>query len=147
MQTLLDRMDRASMSCGLEARVPFADHRLVEYLYNVPWSMKYQNGMEKVLLRDACRDLLPPELLYRKKSPYPKPYSPEYEAILSRRFLAVLQDRAAPVNRFLDREKAERFLSAPHDYGSPWFGQLMAGPQMIAYLLQVNHWMERYRIG
>ena len=79
MQTLLDRMDRASMSCGLEARVPFADHRLVEYLYNVPWEMKFQNGVEKALLRDACKDLLPPELLYRKKSPYPKTYSPRYE--------------------------------------------------------------------
>ena len=146
MQTLLDRMDRASMSCGLEARVPFADHRLVEYLYNVPWSMKYRNGVEKALLREACRDLLPPQLLYRKKSPYPKTYSPQYEAILYRRFRQVLEDRRAPVNRFVDREKAERFMSAPKDYGRPWFGQLMAGPQMVAYLLQVNDWMERYRL-
>ena len=146
MQTLLDRMDRSSMSCGLEARVPFADHRLVEYLYNVPWRMKYQNGMEKALLRDACRDLLPPELLYRKKSPYPKTYSPRYEAILYQRFQSVLEDHSAPVNRFVDREKAERFLAAPKDYGRPWFGQLMAGPQMIAYWLQINDWMRRYRI-
>ena len=146
MQTLLDRMDRASMSCGLEARVPFADHRLVEYLYNVPWSMKYRNGVEKALLREACRDLLPPQLLYRKKSPYPKTYSPQYEAILYRRFRQVLEDRRAPVNRFVDREKAERFMSAPKDYGRPWFGQLMAGPQMVAYLLQVNDWMEQYRL-
>ena len=84
MQTLLDRMDRTSMAWGLEARVPFADHRIVEYLYNVPWEMKYQNGVEKALLRDACRDLLPPELLRRKKSPYPKPYSPVYEQLLTR---------------------------------------------------------------
>ena len=72
MQTLLDRMDRSSMAYGLEARVPFADHRIVEYLYNVPWSMKYRNGVEKALLRDACVGLLPTEILYRKKSPYPK---------------------------------------------------------------------------
>ena len=142
MQTLLDRMDRASMACGLEARVPFADHRLVEYLYNVPWEMKYRDGVEKALLRDACRDLLPPALLWRKKSPYPKTYSPHYTAILCRRFQQMLDDRDAPVNRFLDREKAARFLSAPQDYGRPWFGQLMAGPQMLAYLLQVNTWME-----
>ena len=86
MQTLLDRMDRTSMAWGLEARVPFADHRIVEYVYNVPWSMKYENGMEKKLLRDACKDLLPPQLLYRKKSPYPKTYSPVYEALLAERF-------------------------------------------------------------
>ncbi len=146
MQTLLDRMDRTSMAWGLEARVPFADHRIVEYVYNVPWSMKYQNGTEKTLLRDACRDLLPPQLLYRKKSPYPKTYSPVYEALLAQRFRQMLDDTAAPVQRFLDRKKAERFLSQPKDYGKPWFGQLMAGPQMMAYFLQVNFWMKRYGI-
>ncbi len=147
MQTLLDRMDRASMACGLEARVPFADHRIVEYLYNVPWHMKYRDGTEKALLRDACAGLLPPEILYRKKSPYPKTYNPAYEAILTQRFRKVLEDRTAPINRFLDREKAERFLSSPKDYGRPWFGQLMAGPQMIAYMLQVDSWMRLYQIS
>lgn len=147
MQTLLDRMDRTSMAWGLEARVPFADHRIVEYVYNVPWSMKYQDGMEKKLLRDACKDLLPPELLYRKKSPYPKTYSPAYEALLVERFQRLLEDPHAPIHRFLDRKKAQQFLSQPKDYGKPWFGQLMAGPQMLAYFLQINHWMEFYRVG
>lgn len=146
MQTLLDRMDRTSMAWGLEARVPFADHRIVEYVYNVPWEMKYENGMEKKLLRDACKDLLPPQLLYRKKSPYPKTYSPVYEALLAKRFRQVLDDPQAPVHRFLDRKKAERFLEQPKDYGKPWFGQLMAGPQMIAYFLQINYWMKQYNI-
>lgn len=147
MQTLLDRMDRTSMAWGLEARVPFADHRIVEYVYNVPWEMKYQDGMEKKLLRDACKDLLPPELLYRKKSPYPKTYSPVYEALLSERFVQMLQNKEAPIHRFLDNKKAERFLARPKDYGKPWFGQLMAGPQMLAYFLQVNDWMEMYGIS
>lgn len=147
MQTLLDRMDRTSMAWGLEARVPFADHRIVEYVYNVPWEMKYQDGMEKKLLRDACKDLLPPELLYRKKSPYPKTYSPVYEALLSERFEQMLQNKEAPIHRFLDNKKAERFLAQPKDYGKPWFGQLMAGPQMLAYFLQVNDWMEMYGIS
>lgn len=147
MQTLLDRMDRTSMAWGLEARVPFADHRIVEYVYNVPWSMKYQEGMEKKLLRDACQDLLPPELLYRKKSPYPKTYSPVYEALLAERFQRMLDDPQAPVHRFLDQKKAARFLAQPKDYGKPWFGQLMAGPQMLAYFLQVNYWMKHYGIG
>lgn len=147
MQTLLDRMDRASMAYGLEARVPFADHRIVEYLYNVPWSMKYRDGVEKALLRDACAGMLPSEILYRKKSPYPKTYNPAYEAILSERFRKLLEDDAMPVRRLIDRDKAERFLVSPKDYGSPWFGQLMAGPQMIAYLLQVNEWMRRYGIS
>ena len=146
MQTLLDRMDRASMACGLEARVPFADHRIVEYLYNVPWEMKYRDGAEKALLRDACAGLLPPEALYRKKSPYPKTYNPAYEAMLAQRFRAVLADPSAPVNRLVDPEKAQRFLASPKDYGRPWFGQLMAGPQLIAYFLQINDWMRLYQI-
>ena len=101
---------------------------------------------EKKLLRDACKELLPPQLLYRKKSPYPKTYSPVYEALLVERFQKILANAKAPVHRFLDRKKAERFLMQPKDYGKPWFGQLMAGPQMIAYFLQINYWMERYSI-
>lgn len=147
MQTLLDRMDRASMYSGLEARVPFADHRIVEYLYNVPWRMKYREGHEKALLRAACKELLPPEILQRKKSPYPKTYDPAYEKALSENFLAMLDNRAAPVNQFLDREKCTRFIRSPKDYGRPWFGQLMAGPQMLAYMLQVNFWLEEYKLA
>lgn len=147
MQTLLSRMDFTSMASGLEARVPFADCRIIEYLYNVPWEMKYRPGLEKALLRDACQDLLPPEILYRKKSPYPKTYDPSYERILAQQLHEVLLDGSAPINRFLNSQKAERFLSAPKDYGRPWFGQLMAGPQMIAYLLQVNTWMLHYGVG
>lgn len=70
-----------------------------------------------------------------------------YEALLTEAFRQVLADPQAPVHRFLDRNKAERFLAQPKDYGKPWFGQLMAGPQMIAYFLQVNDWMKMYRIG
>lgn len=147
MQTLLDRMDRTSMFCALEARVPFADRRIVEYLYNVPWEMKYQNGVEKALLRDACADLLPPEILHRKKSPYPKTYAPQYEQMLAAQLSKLLKDSNAPIHRFVDTKKTENFLVSPKDYGRPWFGQLMAGPQMMAYLLQVNRWMEQFNIG
>ena len=147
MQTLLDRMDRASMFSGLEARVPFADHRIIEYLYNVPWSMKYRPGEEKALLRDACGGLLPPQLLHRKKSPYPKTYSPRYQQLVAERFRAILLDANAPIRPLLDQDRAEKFLRSPVQYGRPWFGQLMAGPQMLAYLIQVNAWMERFHLS
>ena len=71
----------------------------------------------------------------------------QYEQLLAQRLRQVLENREAPVNRFLDREKAERFLTMEKDYGRPWFGQLMAGPQMMAYLLQVNAWMQQYDLG
>lgn len=146
MTTLLDRMDRTSMYSGLEARVPFADHRIIEYIWNVPWSMKGKDGVVKALLRQAGEGKLPREVLWRKKSPYPKTYHPEYEIMLGNRLREVLADSQAPIKRFIDSKKAERFLQSPSDYGKPWYGQLMAGPQMLAYMLQVNYWLEKYRI-
>ncbi len=147
MQTLLDRMDRTSMYSGLEARVPFADHRIMEYVFNVPWEMKYQNGVEKTLLRDACADLLPPELLHRKKSPYPKTYHPGYEQLLTERLSAIVRDPDAPIAPLINRRKAEEFMKSHKELGKPWFGQLMAGPQLMAYFIQINYWMEKYHLS
>lgn len=144
MQTLLDRMDRASMYSGLEARVPFADHRIVEYVLNVPWDMKYRNGIAKSLLREACRDLLPEKLLFRKKSPYPKTYNPNYERLLAERFREIINDPNSPIMSIIDRKKALSFMETPAEYGKPWFGQLMAAPQLMAYMIQVNYWLEKY---
>lgn len=147
MQTLLDRMDRTSMYSGLEARVPFADHRIIEYVFNVPWEMKFQNGVEKTLLRDACADLLPDALLHRKKSPYPKTYHPGYEKLLIQGMEKILSDPNAPIRPMLDIQKAKQFMGAPKEYGKPWFGQLMAGPQLLAYFIQINYWMETYHLS
>lgn len=147
MQTLLDRMDHTSMHTGLEARVPLADHRIIEYLWNVPWEMKCRGGVVKGLLRDAGRRHLPHEVLYRKKSPYPKTYDPAYENLLKKHLMEVMDDSNAPLNSLIDRKKTENFLRCPSDYGRPFYGQLMAGPQLIAYLLQVNHWLKHYHIS
>ncbi len=147
MQTLLDRMDRTSMYSGLEARVPFADHRIIEYVFNVPWEMKYQNGMEKALLRDATSDLLPRELLRRKKSPYPKTYHPGYEKLLVERLTEIVDNPNAPIAPLIDREKAHQFMASHKELGKPWFGQLMAGPQLMAYFIQINYWMEKYHLS
>lgn len=146
MVTLLDRMDRASMFSGLEARVPFADHRIIEYIWNVPWEMKCPGGVVKGLLRDASKGLLPDEILYRKKSPYPKTYHPEYEKALGTFLLEVLSDPNSPLRPLVDIKKVRKYLSAPSDYGKPWYGQLMAGPQLLAFLLQVNYWLEKYHV-
>lgn len=146
MQTLLDRMDRTSMHVGLEARVPLADHRIIEYVWNVPWDMKCKDGVVKGLLRAASKDYLPGEVLYRKKSPYPKTYDPAYELLLREKLLNVLSNSASPLNELIDAKKVRAFMECPSDYGKPFYGQLMAGPQLLAYLLQVNYWLEKYRI-
>ena len=139
-------MDRASMYSGLEARVPFADHRIMEYLWNVPWEMKCKDGRVKYLLRRAHADLLPPEIVNRRKSPYPKTYHPRYERVLKDALSRILADPNAPARDLIDRKKAAAFMKADAEYGAPWFGQLMAGPQMMAYIIQVNYWMEKYRL-
>lgn len=145
MQTLLDRMDRTSMYNGLEARVPFADYRLVEYVFNVPWSMKADKGVVKNLLRQVAKTHLPDNVLYRKKSPYPKTYNPEYERLLSERLKDIIYDASSPLHFCVDKDKLLAFVNNSKDYGKPWYGQLMAGPQMMAYLIQVNHWLQRYQ--
>lgn len=93
MQTLLDRKDRMSMYSGLEVRVPFCDYRIAEYLYSVPWEYKDYRNQEKGLLREAMRGVLPDEVLWRRKSPYPKTWNPSYLAAVSAELRGVLADR------------------------------------------------------
>ena len=120
MQTLLDRMDRTSMHSGLEARVPLADHRILEYVWNVPWSMKCHDGIVKGLLRAAGEKHLPYDVLYRKKSPYPKTYDPKYEQLLRNELMEVMHDQNAPLKTLIDIKKVEKYISTPSDYGKPF---------------------------
>jgi len=144
MQTLLNRKDRMSMACGLEVRVPFCDHRIAEYMYGVPWRMKDLEGMEKGLLREAVKGLLPEEVRMRKKSPYPKTHHPAYLAEVSRRLREVITDPDSPIHEVIRTEKLAELLSEQRSV--PWYGQLMTTPQTIAYFLQVNDWLKHYRI-
>lgn len=145
MQTLLNRMDRTSMYSGLEARVPFADRTLVDYVFNIPWEMKAKDGLVKNILRQASKGLLPDEILFRRKSPYPKTYNPYYETLLAGRLREVLTDHS-PLRELLNMNTLNQFLDNPKDYGKPWYGQLMAGPQMIAYLLQIDYFLKKYKV-
>ena len=146
MQTLLDRSDRMSMYNGLELRVPFCDYRLVEYMWNVPWEIKALNGREKGLLRYVVRDLLPDEIVNRKKSPYPKTHNPTYLKVVKEMLTGIMQNPNAPINDLLDKEYILEILETNGNaFTRPWFGQLMTGPQLMAYLCQVNMWLEKYQ--
>lgn len=143
MQTLLDRKDRMSMFSGLEVRVPFCDYRIAEYLYGVPWEYKDYQGEEKGLLRYACGDLLPEAVAHRKKSPYPKTFDPRYETLLEEKMQAVLS-ADSPLFALVDREALKMVLDSQSPW--PWYGQLMARPQKIAYFLQIDFWLRHYGI-
>jgi asparagine synthase (glutamine-hydrolysing) len=146
MTTLLDRKDRMTMAGGLEVRVPFADHRLVQYLYNVPWNFKYHNHEVKGLLKDAVKGILPEIVLNRKKSPYPKTYDPAYEGLLKKKLVEILKEKNAPIHQLINYKTIKTLMNKKSDLGEPWFGQLMATPQMFAYLIEINYWLEHYKI-
>ena len=145
MQTLLDRKDRMSMHHSLEVRVPFCDHRIAEYLYAVPWEYKDYRGVEKGLLRHAMEGLLPQEVLWRKKNPYPKTYDPMYMSLVSASMKQLLMQKDAPIWNVVNAAAVKQLFEEEDPW--PWYGQLMKAPQTIAYLLQLNVWLEHYQIS
>ena len=145
MQTLLDRTDRMAMQNGLEVRVPFCDYRIVEYAWNIPWEMKAYKGREKGLLRKAFENELPKEVVYRKKSPYPKTHNPNYLRKVKEELNRIIQNKENKISSILNKEYIKEIVETDGKaFSRPWFGQLMTGPQLMAYLYQVNMWLETY---
>ena len=146
MQTLLDRTDRMAMFEGFEVRVPFCDYRIVEYLWNIPWEMKAYKGREKGLLRYCVEEFLPEEIVYRKKSPYPKTHNPSYLKAVKEELTKIINEKSSPIHTLLNTDYIKEILSTDGKaFSRPWFGQLMTGPQLMAYLIQVNFWLETYK--
>ena len=147
MVTLLNRKDRMSMANSLEVRVPFADYRLVEYAFNLPSNIKLLYGREKGLLRKALEGILPDDIVYRKKSPYPKTHNPIYTELVCNIMSNILSDNTSPILSLIDKKKVTEIVNTKgSSYKTPWYGQLMTGPQLIAYLIQVNTWLKEYNI-
>ncbi len=141
MTSLLERKDRMSMAHGLEVRVPFADHRIIEYVYNVPWSIKFENQTEKALLRNAMREYLPDMILHRKKSPYPITHNPKYLDYVSE--MLGNRMRNGILGDVLDLKAYNKLMGEDN---VTWFGQLMNKPQLVAWLVQFDYWFEKYNV-
>ena len=147
MQTLLERKDRMSMAHGLEVRVPFADHELVEYVWHIPHEMKRTGGVEKGLLRHAFDGQLPDEVLWRKKNPFPKTHNPLYTKIVQQDLQSRYSDSQSILKVLFDHEAFTQLIeSGGASFKKPWFGQLMTGPQLLAYFIQLDEWFKQYRI-
>ena len=146
MQTLLARKDAMSMQASLEVRVPFCDYRIVEYAYNMPWSIKSYNGREKGILRKAFENELPDIITWRKKSPYPKTFNPDYVQAVSKMALCVLEDKSCALNEMINKSSIMSLIENPDSLSEPWYGQLMRGPQVLAYLVQIYAWIRRYNV-
>lgn len=146
MQTLLARKDVMSMESSLEVRVPFCDYRLVEYAYNMPWSMKALDGREKGILRKAFENDLPYEIAWRKKSPYPKTHNPVYFKCVCDLVKSALEDKETPLNDMIDKNAVYQLMENPDGMTEPWYGQLMQVPQVLAYIYQVYAWIKNYNV-
>ena len=146
MATLLDRKDRMSMYSGLEVRVPFCDHRIVEYAYNMPWDLKSLEGREKGIVRRAFADELPKEIVYRKKSPYPKTFHPVYTRLCADYVCRIFEDNTSVAASLFDRNAVQKLMQRPESLAEPWFGQLMRTPQIFAYIIQLDRWFRHYHV-
>ena len=146
MATLLDRKDRMSMYSGLEVRVPFCDHRIVEYAYNMPWDFKSLEGREKGIVRRAFADELPKEIVYRKKSPYPKTFHPVYTRLCADYVCRIFEDNTSVTASLFDRNAVQKLMQRPESLAEPWFGQLMRTPQIFAYIIQLDRWFRHYHV-
>lgn len=142
---MLDRKDRLSMASGLEVRVPFCDHRLVDYVWNVPWAMKETGGIEKGLLRAAVADLLPADLVNRRKSVYPGAADPAYDQAIATQMRELLANPNAPLFSLVSYGRLTAAYAA--DPGLP--GTMGVQPSRsapAAFLLDVNKWLSRYDV-
>lgn len=140
---LLDRNDRISMAVGLEVRVPFLDHRLIEYVFNTPWEMKNFDGREKSLLRAAMRGVLPNSVLDRKKNPYPSTQDDKYELALREQVEETLKP-GSPVLRLVSKKKIRKLLDAPigtYSVGGPWSAR-----SVLERLVEFNKWVSLYNV-
>jgi hypothetical protein len=147
MKTLIDRTDRVARVNNINAYVPFCDYRLVEYLYNIPFEYKCYLNIEKGLLRYAYKDILPKEIINRKKSPYPKTYNPKYTNKVKEKLSDIINKNDSKIIQVLDKEYILNVIKRNgENFENPWFGQLMKGPQFMAYLIQLEYWLEEYNI-
>lgn len=147
MQTLLDRKDRMSMDTGLEVRVPFCDHKIVEYAYNMPWEMKALEGREKGIVREAMKGILPDEIVFRKKSPYPKTHNPVFMQCVVNGVKAIKNDSNSIVKDLINWQSIDEIIENPESLKSPWYGQLMGVPQILAYIIQLETWFKHFNIN
>lgn len=152
MNTLIERTERMATANSLIVRIPFADYRIFEYVYNLPARMKLgisSNNLpiEKYLLRKAFENELPKDVVYRKKSPFPKTYDPNYLKAVEVATQKILNDSSLKIHQIINTDFVQNMLRIHgENLTQNWFGQLMTYPQTLAYLIQISNWLETYDI-
>ena len=147
MQTLLERGNKMGEYAGLDIKTPFCDHRIVEYAYNMPWEIKSYGGREKGIIRKAMKGILPDAIVLRKKSPYPKTYNPSYTKAVCLKVEEILKNKKSLISSILDYDNVVNLMEKSDDLNvAPWYGQLMRIPQLMAYIIQLDCWIKKFKI-
>lgn len=146
MYTLGERSERIGMSQMLEIRMPYCDHKLVEYAFNIPWRFKAYDKREKGIMRKALEDIVPKDVVWNKKSPFPKTHNPKFEEAVKEKVIKILKDPDSLVSSLVNTEFLLGLTEKKSDYARPWFGQLMAEPQLYAYIIQMEAWLRHYKV-
>lgn len=148
MPVLIERAEKISNYLNMNLKIPFADYRIFEYLFNVPFYYKINNYYnEKSLLKEIYLDDLPIEIIKRKKSPYPKTYDPNYLESVQKILYEMLENENCKLKEIFDIEFIKEYIKKDGNiYEGPFFGQLMTYPQVLAYLIQIEMWMQMYNV-
>lgn len=153
MNTLIERTNRTSSMAGLDVRIPYANYKFFEYIYNIPAYLKlgkcYEEKIltEKYLLREAFRGEIPNEILFRKKSPFPKTYDKEYLMLVENKMIEILNNPLSKINRIINKNYILNMIQMHgENMTQNLFGQLMTYPQTLAYLIQIEIWLNEYDV-
>lgn len=147
MQTLVTRQVCEGKHAGVTIRAPFANVKLLEYVYNIPWEMKFYQGQEKGILRQAYAHVLPEEVCFRKKNPFPKTHNPVYAILAANMLQERLNDSNSALHQLFDTEQLQQLIQTKGaSFQLPWYGQLMSGPQLLAYLYQIDCWIQHFNV-
>ena len=146
MQTLIDRTDRMSTYSGLEVRVPYCDNKIIDYAFNMPWDYKALRNREKGIMREAFKDLLPKEIVYRKKTPYPKTFNPDFEAYVINTAENLMEDKKSLLSQIVNKDYFDLLKSKKVELENPWYGQLMRLPQIFGYLIQLDIFFKTFDV-
>ena len=137
-ELLLMRVDKMTMAASVEGRVPFLDHRLVEFAFRVPGSLKVKDGVAKYILKQAVKDLLPREIIHRPKVGFHVPVTRWFEKVLNPLADEVLLDERMTRLGFWDPTEVRRLLERQRRGRGNYGMRIWA---LVNFALWYRHWM------
>lgn len=152
MNTLIERTERTARLSNLDVRMPFSDYRIFEYVYTITGKDKLglnvsSTPTEKCLLRFAFKDDIPISISQRKKSPFPKTYSRKYLEFVEEELRKIIDNPASRIHEILNIDYIRHIMDTHgEELSENLFGQLMTYPQTLAYIIQIEYWLEDYNI-